>query len=371
MDIVGLMATQLNLIGKLIYNVLYSWVSECGGSAYFGAFSITVILFTIFLKVATSPFDIWQKRITRKNQKIMEVMKPELDKVTKQCGNNRELLMQKQRAIYKKYKYSAFASCLPMIITLAIFITVLTGFNSAVRYHNYTTFQNLSQVYSDSFNEKMQEIIDEGRAVLDENGRPVPAEGYKESQLRKEMEEYAEAAVVQAHEPERFLLTTNIFMPDTWANPIPTVDVFSNTGIGKLGITDVDKNEYERVMKPLMEKYNVTEKGKRAWNGYLMLPILAFILNMFGSKLNKPPEQPQMAGQTEEQIKAQQAQTKMLTYMMPIMMAVFAFLYSTAFALYMFLNSAITTLFNLIYNIVAKKKDDKEREHRLATTLKR
>ena len=96
----------------------------------------------------------------------------------------------------------------------------------------------------------MQEIIDEGRAVLDENGRPVPAEGYNESQLRKEMEEYAEAAVVQAHEPERFLLTTNIFMPDTWANPIPTVDVFSNTGIGKLGITDVDKNEYE-LMKPL------------------------------------------------------------------------------------------------------------------------
>lgn len=372
MDVIGLMAAELNLIGRLIYNVLYSWVSQWGGnSALFGAFSITVIIFTLFLKVATSPFDVWQKRITRKNQKIMEVMKPELDKVTKQCGANREMLMQKQRAVYKKYKYSTFASCLPMIITLAIFITVFSGFNSAVRYHNYETFQNLSGVYSQTYNEKMDELIDEGKATIDNEGRLTAAEGYTETELRREMREQAEEAVVEVYQPESFLLTTNVFMPDTWAKPIPTVDVFSSTGIGKLGITGVDRNEYERVMKPLMEKYNQTEDGKRVWNGYLMLPLLAFVLNLLGSKLNKPPEQPQMAGQTEEQKKAQQSQTKMLTYMMPVMMAVFAFLYSTAFALYMFMNSTITTLFNLIYNIVAKRKDEKEKEHRLATTVKR
>lgn len=370
MDIIGLMATELNLIGKLIYNVLYKWVDNWAGGSLFGAFSITVILFTLFLKAATSPFDVWQKVITRKNAKIMEVMKPQLDKITKQCGNNRELLMQKQRALYKQHKYSTFASCLPMLITLVIFITVFSGFNSAVKYHNAKNFDNLSQAYSSAFQAKTQEFIDEGKAEY-QDGRLVATDGNTDAALKQEQISAAEGAVLAAYRPESFLLTKNIFMPDTWASPVPSADVFSNTGIGKLGIKDVDANEYNKVMKPLFEKYNVGENGKKAWNGYLILPILAFILNLLSTKLNKPPEQPQMLGQTEEQKKAQAAQTKMLTYLMPIMMTVFTFLYSTAFALYMFMNSLITTLFNLIYNIIAKQKDAKERDYILSTTIKK
>jgi YidC/Oxa1 family membrane protein insertase len=375
MDFVGLMATELNLIGKLIYNILYKWVSGWSQTTvYFGAFSITVILFTLFLKVLTSPFDLWQKKITRVNAKKMEAMKPQLDKINKQYANNRELLMQKQRELYKKHKYSAFASCLPMIITLVIFIVVFSGFNSAVRYHNAKTFEDLSGVYQKAFQEKNQEFIEQGKAEyreVDGETKLVPIGDFTEAQLKKEQEEASEKAVVEAYKPERFLLTKNIFMPDTWANPIPTAEVFSGAGIGKFGITGVDANEYNKVMKPLIKKYNITEKGKRNWNGYLILPALAFLLNLIGVKLNKPPEQPQMAGQTEEQIKAQQAQARMMGYMMPIMMAIFTFLYSTAFALYMFMNSLITTIFNLIYNIMAKKKDEKERDYIMSTTFKK
>ena len=90
MDFVGLMATELNLIGKLIYNILYKWVSGWSQTTvYFGAFSITVILFTLFLKVLTLPFDLWQKKITRVNAKKMEAMKPQLQNkqaVRKQQG---------------------------------------------------------------------------------------------------------------------------------------------------------------------------------------------------------------------------------------------------------------------------------------------
>lgn len=375
MDVVALMATELNLVGKLIYNVLYGWISEwAGNSALFGAFSITVILFTVFLKIITSPFDLWQKNIARKNAKIMEVMKPQLEKINKQYINNKEMQMQKQREIYKKNNYSTFATCLPMIITIVIFIVVFSGFNSAVRYHNAKTFKEMNEVYKIAVQEKNVEFIEEGRAeYVDREGVSVlePIGENTINQLKKEQQVAAAEAIVQAYKPERFIFTTNIFMPDTWASPIPTAEVFSSTGMGKLGITDVDANEYTMVMKPLMDKYNVNEQGKKAWNGYLLLPILAFLLNIVGWKLNKPPEQPQMVGQTEEAQKAQQTQAKVLTYMMPVMMAVFAFLYSTAFALYMFMNSLITTLFNLIYNKITKTKDDKERDYIMSTTIKR
>ncbi len=375
MDTLGLMATQLNLIGKLIYNVLYGWISKWPGqSALFGAFSITVILFTLFLKIITSPFDIWQKKIARKNAKIMEVMKPQLEKINKQYANNKEMQMQKQREIYKKNNYSTFASCLPMIITIVIFLVVLSGFNSAVRFHNAKTFRDMNEIYKTTFYQKNEEFIEDGRAeYVEEEGKLQlkPVGDNTESQLKIERTAAIEEEIIKAYKAEKFLLTKNIFMPDTWAAPIPTAEVFSSTGMGKLGITDVDAKEYEMVMRPLMDKYNVNESGKRVWNGFLLLPILAFVLNILGWKLNKPPEQPQMVGQTEEQQKAQQAQTKMLAYMMPVMMAVFAFLYSTAFALYMFVNSLITTIFNLIYNTVAKRKEEKERDYIMSTTIKR
>jgi YidC/Oxa1 family membrane protein insertase len=346
-------ATELNAIGKLIYNVLYKWVQGWGsGISWIGPFGITVILFTLLLKLITSPFDVWQKVLTRKNAKLMEIMKPELDKAAKQCGDNRELLMQKQRDIYKKHNYSMFSSCLPMIITLAIFITVFNGFNSAVKHYNSSVFEQLQVVYEQSYDQKSEELADAELTAAEKRAQATLA---------------AEQAVVDYYEPEKILLTTNIFMPDTWANPIPTAEDYSGKGIGKLNIP-TDKTKYDKVMKPILEKYN----RKGVWNGYLILPILSFVLNIFSTKLmgTQAAAAPPVPGQTEEQKKAQEAQQKMMTFLMPIMMAVFALFYSTAFTLYLLFNSAVTTVFNLIYNRVAKVKDAKEKDHYLSTTLK-
>ena len=54
-------------------------------------------------------------------------------------------------------------------------------------------------------------------------------------------------------------------MPDT-CKPVPTA-VFSGAGIGKFGITGVDANEYNKVMKPLI-KNTISPKRKTKWNGY-------------------------------------------------------------------------------------------------------
>jgi YidC/Oxa1 family membrane protein insertase len=350
-----ILATELNWIGKLIYNGLYTWVQSWGNDySLIGAFGITVILFTIFLKIAMSPFDIWQKTLANKNAKKMKIMKPELDKVAKQCGQNRELLMQKQREVYKKYKYSAFSACLPSLITLVIFFVVLNGFNSAVRHYNSAVFDELSQTYYSVYD-----------AAISENPEMT------DTQKVAYATEKAEEAVLEAYHPERFLLTKNIFMPDTWKSPIPDVSVYSGTGMGKLGITDVDRNQYTKIMAPIIKKYNVNDAGKKVWNGYLILPVIAFILSILSTKLIKPPEQPQMAGQTEEQLKAQQSQAKMMTYMMPLMMGIFALFYSAAFTLYMVVSNIVTTLFNLTFNIVTKQIDARRYDAELARTIKK
>lgn len=352
-----ILAPTLNWIGKLIYENLYGWIRNWNVDfSVIGAFALTVIMFTLFLKLITLPLDVWQKVLGRKNSRKMEEMKPELDVLNKKYASDRNLLMQKQREVYKKYKYSAFSACLPSLVTLAIFITVFTGFNKAVTFHNYTVYEDLKNVYNQTYETTLADIKAGDEATDAEISQAIKA---------------AENAVADSYKPESFLVTTNIFMPDTYVSPIPTIKTFSGTGMGKLGITDVDPNQYEDVMKPLFEKYNVNESNKKVWNGYFILPILSFALSILSTKLIKPPEQPQMAGQTEEQLKAQKQQAKMMAYMMPVMMGVFALFYSTAFTLYMVVGNIFSTLFNLIYNLIAKQVDAKRKDQMMSITVKK
>ena len=357
MDVM-ILATDLNGVGKLIYNYLYHWVQSWGSNvSWIGAFGITVILFTVILKLITSPLDVWQKLLARKNAKKMEAMKPELDKIAKQCGSNRDLLAVKQREVYKKYKYSMFGACLPMIVTLVVFFVVFSGFNSAVRHHNSKVFDDLSEVYDTAYSARVEEL---------------QGQGLSNDELVEEGTAAAEAAVLEAYRPERFLLTTNIFMPDNWKQPIPSINEFAGTGWGKLGVTGVDKARYEQVMKPLIEHYNKTESGKKQWNGYLILPIVALLLSIVSSRLVRPPEQPSVPGpQGEEQAKAQKSQAKMMALIMPIMMGVLSLFYSTAFALYMVISNLITTTFNLIFNLISKRLDAKAKDKYMSVTIKK
>ena len=60
-------------------------------------------------------------------------------------------------------------------------------------------------------------------------------------------------------------------------------------------------------------------------------------------------------------VDGQGAQTqKMMKWMMPIMMAVFAFMYTAAFSIYIILSSAIGILTTLVINFLVDKKIKKE-----------
>jgi YidC/Oxa1 family membrane protein insertase len=349
-------AVNLNLFGRLIYNVLYRWVLTWGaGFEMIGAFAITVVIFTLFLKIATFPFDYWQKSIMRKNTKIMDEMKPHLDKIQKAYANDREKLMIAQRALYKEYKYSTFGACLPMLLTLVIFFVVFGGFNSAIRYHNSVMYDRILIVYNDAFETEKARIEEETGGFH---------HSFEAATIR-----HAATAAADSYQPERFLFTKNIFMPDTWAPPIPTAGVFTGRGIGNLNIP-ADLETYNNSMSVIMERHNTNSAGGRVWNGWLLLPIAAFLLSIVTTILTKPGQQPAMAGQTAEQQKAAAGQAKIMQYMMPLMMGVFAMFYSTAFTLYLLVSSLFTTIFNLIYNFFAKRIDTAEKDYKMTYTIK-
>jgi len=339
---------------------LTNWIGILVDKMYHGIgnFGWTVVLFTIALKLILSPLDIWQKRTMMKNNRAMKIINPELEKLKKAYANSPDVLQQKQMELYKKHGYSMTGGCLPALITIVIFFIVFSGFNAAVRYENESIVYNLTQTYISVSAE----------------------EGVTSEEL--------DAAMVKAYteEKEGWLWIENVFVSDTYANPVPTFDKFVGKGLGQVGATLPEEtrslnlkmsdyeNGYDAVMMPAMNSYNKTGFfDMKHWNGYFILPIISIALSIVSVKITKV-NQPEMPTQTDENgnpAKTSQGMMKAMNWLMPAMMGVFALFYSSAFCIYMVMNSLITVVFNVVYNAIAKKQDAKAEDERLAVTFKR
>ncbi|HCJ02001.1 MAG TPA: hypothetical protein DIC18_03270 [Clostridiales bacterium] len=337
-----------NAIGKLIHS-MYGWI---------GNFGWMVVVFTIFLKLILSPLDIWQKRTMHKNNRAMKVIAPELEKLKKTYANAPDVLQQKQMELYKKNGYSMTGGCLPALVTIVIFFVVFAGFNAAVRYENEMIVYKMANDY---------------KAYVTENPDITPQE------LNEKM------VASYDEKKQSWLWIDNVFMADTLVNSVPTAERFTGSGLGYINAkmpknlpSTLDKspaydNGYDAVMGPAANRYNKRSTFDAArWNGYFILPFLSILLSVFSMKItkNSTPEMPTQTDESGNPIKNKQGMMKIMNWMMPILMGVFALFYSAAFCIYMFTNSLITVLFNVIYNVIAKKSDAKEEDRRLSRTFK-
>jgi membrane protein insertase Oxa1/YidC/SpoIIIJ len=125
-----------------------------------------VVLFTVLLKLLLSPLDIYQRIIMKKNQRITERIKPELEKLQKQYQNNPQALQKKQQELNKREGYKMAAGCLPMIVTLVISIYLLTGLTSISSYKNMS---NYAALYNDYVTAETVSYVGENKVDDDGN----------------------------------------------------------------------------------------------------------------------------------------------------------------------------------------------------------
>ncbi len=343
-----------------------------GGVASFGW---TVVLFTVILRLILSPLDIWQKVISRRNNKAMERMKPQLEALQARYADDKQRLQQEQMALYKKEKYSAMGMCLPTIVTFVVFFVVFAGFRQMVGYQFAKDYKECVKAYNTSIAEQIEAnkdadyIVDNGDGKWDiddvaktESGADFYAAAKKNAQHAVYNVYYSEDQVTI----RSFLWIKNIFVSDNWAQAVPDfATVTGQKGMATSKLTGITIDEYNDVMADVLGTGGYGKDGK--WNGLLILPILSIALSFLSTKLlsgsqAQPPAPPQDAqGEGAEKAKSQQQTMKMMQYVMPIMMGVFALFYSGAFALYMFTSSLCAILFQLTFNLIAKLVD-KSRE---------
>ena len=147
---------------NLILNV-FNW-------GFLSNYGWRVLVFTLILKMLLSPIDIIQRVKTRKSSKVMAKIGPAVEKLEKQYANDQRMLMMKKNELMKQMGagMNPIMSCLPMILTLVIFMTLFTGLRNIGAYKN-------AQQYADFYSEYMnvvQCVQNDDYATLAKDGNP-------------------------------------------------------------------------------------------------------------------------------------------------------------------------------------------------------
>lgn len=104
------------ILGQLLY-FIYNTIA-------FHNYGVSLILFTVIIKVALLPLTIKQLKSTQKMQEIQ----PELQKIQQRYKNDKEKLNQEMMKLYQEKGVNPAGGCLPMLLQLpiifALFITI-------------------------------------------------------------------------------------------------------------------------------------------------------------------------------------------------------------------------------------------------------
>ncbi len=398
----------LNWIGKLI-RLLIGAVGSVG---------IGIILFSVILKVIVLPFDIYQRVAMRKQNLKMKENQAKMEKLQKQYANDKDMYNQKVMEMYKESGFSMFSSCLPMILSMVIFIVAINAFNAYAQYANVENYNTLVGAYNESIlsysadldeDSATLEITDDGTLIYVKDGAEdkfiyytVPYQAnyaendyayvkngektYKidsakalsnaeinafvaaqkesgkteEDAIYKYFEDKAQTAVVTAYESDvygntKFLWIKNIWVTDaSYKNPVLDYDSFNSeikreefrVGDEKIELDELNTTVYSRDTYNLITAKLDTQKDQA--NGYFILIVLSIgtiLLQQFVSMRSQKEQQKYSS--VDGQGASQQ---KMMLVIMTVMFAVFSFLYSSAFSIYMITSNVMSLLSTLIIN---------------------
>ncbi len=421
---------SINWIGRLI-----EWLCELGAGVGVG-----IILFSLVLKLITLPFDIYQRISMRKQNFQMKANQEKMEKLQKQYANDKQMYNQKLMEMYKENGISMMSSCLPMILSLVIFIIAINAFNAFAQYSNIQNYNTMVTAYNDTIERYCPDVTDGNIVETQEtNGFKYTVKGndaddyfylevvsetavpatervdfiknstdktylidiakVKESALwdnviqaktdkaEGDTQEAKEANAIRAYfieegqnavkevyenqvkENTKFIWIKNIWVTDaSYKAPVLGYADFEAEAkreaflVGEEEVKYSDISQYTNVYSE--SSYNLItaklDEQKSASNGYYVLIVLSIgtiLLQQFVT----------MRSQKEQQkfstVDGQGAgNQKMMMIIMTGMFAIFSFMYSSAFSIYLTVSNVFSMASTFIINKFVDKKMSKKEE---------
>lgn len=326
-------------------------------------YGLTIILITLAIKLIMLPFDFLNRYINKRNSNKMAEIQPDLEKVQKRYGSNKEVLNQKTMEVYKKHNYNITGSCFGMLInmvaTMAIFFTLFSGLNKIASYKIYTEYTTLQQVYA-------EEIGGDGaKLVLPDGSETVKIELADGSVVDLDQQKVvlANAKVVETYSEvkESFLWIKNIWRPDTSSSIVLKYsDFMSNTKLEDDAVTKYfNEKVYAQVTEPIR-----TSETYSGWNGYYILILLSAGITYLSTQVPNWIGAAKAKKQGKPYVDAM-GQNKIMVYLMPAIMALFTLFYNAMFAIYIVTGALFglvtSPLMSLLIDKVYTKNLEKEK----------
>ena len=382
---------SLNWIGKII-----QWLGEGVGIIGLG-----IILFTLILKTIVLPLDIYSRYKMKKQSLLMKAMRPQMEKLQKQYANDKQMYNQKVMELQKANGISMFGACLPMIVSLVIFMVVFSAFSTYAQYANLQSYRGMEEAYNASVEQYIlrdytsETVIHEDGFLVRTTDESIGAYAYfvdfdafkakanKEQNVIKDdfdtLSEADKMTVVRDFVREgarkssadyyrshknNFLWIKNIWYPDSPLNKeVPNFSKFSSEisrAVGS-GLSSTYEDSYNEVTYYLRNPgYSDGKLEGKKVNGYFVLIVLAIGLMLLQQFITTRSQKDANELSTVDGSAART--NKYMLIMMPVIYGIFSFFYSAAFSTYMITNtiySLITTLvLNKLMDIKFAKKEE-------------
>ena len=326
-----------------------------------GNYAWAIILLTICIKVIMSPLDFFNRKISRKNAKVQAVLQPEMLKIQKQYGHDKNLYNQKLSELYKKNNFNIMGSCIFMlvnfILVIVIFLTLWNSLNAMANFKIADQYNTLETVYEQTY----ETSYNNSTAITDE-------EKIEEAKLQAN-----QAVKIKYDEiKDSWLWIDNVWVSETpWTNSIPDFNSYLSMIGNKVDVLNEEtgefesvsfndlteeqqleiKSNYEKVMDPLRESTG------RA-NGYLILTILAVGTSFLSQFLNAYRIGKKAKSRNGDSPKSQ-ISNKIVIIILPIIMGIFTLFYNSIFALYIIVGQIISIITAPIIDLIIDKVEER------------
>ncbi len=117
MSFFGFLAVVLGPLMRLLYQLIPN-------------FAITMIVFTVLIRVAMLPLAIKQQKSTAK----MSVFQPEMQRIQEKYKNNQQKQQEELMKLQQEYGYNPMSGCLPMLLNMLVLFGIIEVVYRPVQY---------------------------------------------------------------------------------------------------------------------------------------------------------------------------------------------------------------------------------------------
>ena len=341
----------MNIITEWLYNAL-AWINSLVGN-----YGVAIIIFTVLIRLVIMPLDYRSRKSMRKTA----ALQPKINELQKKYANDPAKLQKKQAELMRQEGASMFSGCLPLLLTWPLMIAMFAAMRSianeqlALQAFKYLAGESSVITAADRFLwVKNIWMTDSPFAPIAPAGQllnTITADVW--SKVYSLLSDSQRANVIQsiaAVSEQALDFSTAQAATDSVASIIEAlgqVPAYVSAIASVPGWTNVN----------LLLGFVVITLYQN-FNGFLILPILAGVVQMLQYKYN-----PQLAEQQQMQANNPAGgggMGKFMQYFFPILFVVFCLNSNAGFAVYWVTSSIVMWVQSIIINNILKKQDEKK-----------